>query len=138
MDIKDSYYSYVSFPQKAEQAKEDYLNPERDYRYYELPMWTSNIEFGLRYIDDVVKKNIPFMTDWYQCIQTIEDVIDELDKQIAMPSPYNHRNKYYTKAFLLAKIKCIDEAVATMCQIYHPHEIPPEVIEKLYQASQLE
>lgn len=94
MDIKDSYYSYVSFPQKAEQAKEDYLNPERDYRYYELSMWTSNIEFALRYIDDVVKKNIPFMIDWYQCVQTIEDVSDELDKQVAMPSPYNHRNKY--------------------------------------------
>ncbi|MBO8462802.1 MAG: hypothetical protein IAC13_02590 [Firmicutes bacterium] len=77
------------------------------------------------------------MLDWYQRVQTIEDVIGELDKQIAISSQYGHWNEYYTKAFLLAKIKCMDEALETMGQIYR-NEIPPKIMEKLYQTSQLE
>lgn len=139
LDIEDAYYNYVSVPPNIKQTEEDFLNPEQNCKYqYELPMWTNNLEFALKYIDDVVKRNIPFMIDWYQRVQTIEDVIGELYKQIAMPSQYGHWNEYYTKAFLLAKIKCIDEALDIMGQIYHPNEIPSKIIEKLYKTSQLD
>ena len=65
-------------------------------------------------------------------------MIGELDKQIAMPSPYGHWNECYTKAFLLAKIRKMDEALDTMYQLYYPNEIPSKIMGKLYKTSQLE
>lgn len=138
LDIEDAYYNYVPVIPKRKRTEEHFFNPEQNAKYqYELPIWTNDLEFALKYIEDVVKRNIPFMLDWYQRVQTIEDVIGELDKQIAISSQYGHWNEYYTKAFLLAKIKCMDEALETMGQIYR-NEIPPKIMEKLYQTSQLE
>ena len=67
LHIEDAYYNYMPLFSNIKQTDNTFLNPEKNCKYqYELPMWTNNLEFALNYIDDVVKRNLPLMIDWYQ------------------------------------------------------------------------
>lgn len=137
LDIADAFYNHVTFPGDPQtMGYNEFLNAKYDFHnQYEIPAWTNNLEFALQYIDMLVRRNIPFMLDWFDRVKTIEDAIAELNRQIAVPSSYGHFNEYYTKAFLLARLNHMDEAIEAMEKRYAVGYINPKILEKLNQTS---
>lgn len=132
-DISDFFYNHVHYDPDTMSRMETLQIRTK----YCLPNDTNNIEIAREYVYDVVKRNIPFMKEWFSRVQTIENVIDELDRQIARPSALGHRNSLYTKAFLLAKLHRMDEAIETM-QLRYDGKTPEKVLKKLYQVNEME
>lgn len=79
---------------------------------------------ALEYTEHICRKNMPFMQEWFERVQTDDDVLAELDRQIARPAMWGHWGEYYVKAFLLAKQKRLAEAEEMLSLRYdgHPNE----------------
>lgn len=103
---------------------------------YTLPEYANRLDIALEYLDAVVKKNIPFMLEWFGRVRTTDDVIAELDRQLGT-NDYRDYHRYWTKAFLLAYEKRLDEAVKTMQVNYSNRAIEQKVLDKLQAASLL-
>lgn len=105
---------------------------------YTLPIYANNLNAALDYIDVVVKRNIPFMIEWFSRVQTTDDVIAELDRQLGKYNDYRDYSRYWTKAFLLARQKRLDEAVETLENYYVNRTIEQKVLDKLHSTSLLD
>lgn len=132
-DIEDTFYSHVHYDPNTMSRMETLQIRAK----YCLPSDTNNLEIAREYVYDVVKRNIPFMKEWFSRVQTIEDVVEELDRQIAQSIAFEHRYSLYTKAFLLAKLHRMDEAIETM-QLRYGGKTPEKVLKKLYQVNEME
>lgn len=125
----DNYYFHVKEDMKSMSEQERV----QTYNKYTLPTYTSNLESALAYIDGVIKRNIPFMTEWFDRVQTTDDVIAELDRHLGT-NDYRDHYRHWTKAFLLARQNRLDEAIAAMQNNYPNREIAQKVLDKLQKA----
>ncbi|MCM1090147.1 MAG: hypothetical protein NC092_03230 [Butyrivibrio sp.] len=116
-----------------------YRNPRRCPKYrYELPENATNLNFALEFMEGVVKRNIPFMKEWFGRVKTLEDVLSALDRQIETEGTSStwYWDAFYVKAFLYAKMREMDAAIAMMQKRFPYGEIPKKVLEKLYQTAE--
>ena len=93
----------------------------------------NNVAAAYKYIEEITRRNIPFMLDFFERVKTIDDVIEELDRQIERKEELFSLGLYYEKAFLLAYQKRMDEAIASLKMIYkNIHEDLMARLEKVY------
>lgn len=142
LHVKDSWRGHVEDQTKSISGwgKNDilYMNPRRCPMYrYELPANTTNLNFALEFMEDVVKKNIPFMKEWFGRVKALEDALPELDRQIETEGKNStwYWDAYYVKAFLYAKMQEMDAAIAMMQKRFPYGEIPRKVMDKLYKTA---
>ncbi|MBP0956714.1 MAG: hypothetical protein J5997_05025 [Oscillospiraceae bacterium] len=94
-------------------------------------------------IKNVVRRNIPFIIDWFDRIKTIDDIIVELSKDII--DCENKRcfpfSAYWVRGFLKAKVHDIEGALSDIAYVYNkfnpPTEIPEKVIKNIYEIDKL-
>ncbi len=90
-------------------------------------------------IKDVVRRNIPFMLEWFEKMKSIEDIVAELTKDINESEnehcfPYS---SYWVRGFLKARLHDLKGALHDISYVYKmfnpPVEIPEKVKKKLYE-----
>ncbi len=110
---------------------------------YFVPIYGADAEWAREHIGEVVRRNIPFMQDWFGRIKTIDDIIAQETKSInecntEISFPYS---SYWVRGFLYAKQHRMDEAIADIQRIYERYgadkQIPQNVLKKLYEVDKL-
>jgi hypothetical protein len=92
---------------------------------------------NIEQIKAVVRRNIPFMLDWFDKMRTTEDIIEELTKHInEKESDYCFAySSYWVRGFLRARCHDIEGALSDIAYVYKrfdpPAEIPEKVIKKI-------
>lgn len=132
--ISDNFFSHIQYDSKTMLETETLHILDQ----YTLPIYANNLNAALDYIDVVVKRNIPFMLEWFSRVQTTDDVIAELDRQLGKYNDYRDYSRYWTKAFLLARQKRLEEAVETLENYYVNRTIEQKVLDKLHSTSLLD
>ena len=127
----DYYSEKFTFKEKAEIRKKYFLH---SYFTEDDCMNINDVASAYKYIEEVIRNNIPFMLDFFNRVRTIDDMIAEMDKRIAAgnyPHWYadNYNQHYYCKAFLLAYQKKMDEAIASLKMVYE--DTPEDLMAKL-------
>lgn len=77
-------------------TKEEFYNPRKCTSFqYQIPTYTSDIEFALEYIKNVIDKNIPLIREWINNVQTVDDAITVLNQRIVtLPHIYVPYRQY--------------------------------------------
>lgn len=88
----------------------------------------NDVAAAYKYIEEITRRNIPFMLDFFERVRTVDDVIEEMDKQIE-ENNLSYYDLCYNKAFLLAYQKRMDEATASLKMIYE--NIPEDLMARL-------
>lgn len=94
-------------------------------------------------IKAAVRRNIPFMIDWFDRMKTIEDIIAKLSKVIidCEGTPGFPFYTYWVRGFLKAKVHDIDGALSDIACVYKnfdpPTELPEKIIKKIYEIDKL-
>ena len=139
--LNDSWHNHVVHTRKREWGydSEEYYNPELCQSFqYQIPTYTTNKRFALKYIKNVIDKNIVFMREWLDEVKTIEDAIELIEKRfLTQHSIYVH-NTCYVGAFLLAKNKRISEAMEMMQKAYGSYEVPQVLVKALNKTAEME
>ena len=110
---------------------------------YFVPIYGRDAEWAKEHIGEVVRRNIPFMRDWFGRIKTIDDIIAQNTEYINKnkDSVYTYP-KYWVRGFLYAKQHRMDEAIADIQLIYERYskdkQIPQNVLKKLYEVDKLD
>ena len=106
-------------------------------------VYGADAEWAKEHIGEVVRRNVPFMQDWFGRIKTIDDIIAQETKSInecntEISFPYC---AYWVRGFLYAKQHRMDEAIADIQRIYERYgadkQIPQNVLKKLYEVDKL-
>lgn len=66
--IADAWYNHIEDEREQDcgYTKEEFYNPRKCTSFqYQIPTYTSDIEFALEYIKNVIDKNIPLISDMY-------------------------------------------------------------------------
>lgn len=115
-------------------TKEEFYNPRKCTSFqYQIPTYTSDIEFALEYIKNVIDKNIPLIREWINNVQTVDDAITVLNQRIVTLPHIYVPYMCHIRAFLYAKNNDIDNAIESIKQGYENSEIPQVIIDKLVQ-----
>ena len=134
--VSDSWYNHIEYKRDKEWglSEREYGNPQLCPVFqYEIPQYTSDLDFAINYVYEVVERNIPLIQEWLTNIKTINDAIVFWDKEILKATPWTKRHDYYIKAFLHAYQNDLEAALEAMKASYDYGDIPQSVIEKLYQ-----
>lgn len=135
--IADAWYNHIEDEREQDcgYTKEEFYNPRKCTSFqYQIPTYTSDIEFALEYIKNVIDKNIPLIREWINNVQTVDDAITVLNQRIVtLPHIYYVPYMCHIRAFLYAKNNDIDNAIESIKQGYENSEIPQVIIDKLVQ-----
>lgn len=134
--LDDSWHAHIEYTKEKGYGfmEEEFYNPRKCPKYqYEIPAYTSDIDFAVDYIKTVIDKNIPFMSEWVGRVKTIDDAIDAMIQSISEASILRVPYMQYVLAFLYAKNKNIEDAMHFMKEYYGDYEIPQILIDKLNQ-----
>lgn len=129
----------------------DFDNPsaqsyEEHYAFrnmYFVSVYGNDSPKNIELIKTVVRRNMPFMLDWFDRIKTPEDIIGELTKDINESEndhcfPYS---SYWVRGFLKARCHDVKGALSDIAYVYKrfdtPAEIPEKVIKALYKIDKL-
>ena len=83
--IADAWYNHIEDEREQDcgYTKEEFYNPRKCTSFqYQIPTYTSDIEFALEYIKNVIDKNIPLIREWINNVQTVDDAITVLNQRI--------------------------------------------------------
>ena len=133
LERKKKYGSYI-YKESAPLTKEEFYNPRKCTSFqYQIPTYTSDIEFALEYIKNVIDKNIPLIRELINNVQTVDDAITVLNQRIVTLPHIYVPYMCHIRAFLYAKNNDIDNAIESIKQGYENSEIPQVIIDKLVQ-----
>lgn len=112
----------------------EFYNPEQclDFQY-EIPEYTSDIDYAVDYIKSVVDKNIPLMRKWKEKVKTVDDAIVVMNQRVLGDDILRIPQMHYLRAFLYAKNKDIVESMSALKHYYEDREMPRVIIEILNQ-----
>lgn len=104
----------------------------------------NEMQENIEKIKAVVRRNIPFMLDWFSKWKTIDDFIDSYTKSIT-ENETEHSfpfGGYWVRGFLFARQHNIDAAISDISRVYEKMfkpsiEIPERVRKKLYEVSEM-
>ena len=134
--IADAWYNHIEDEREQDcgYTKEEFYNPRKCTSFqYQIPTYTSDIEFALEYIKNVIDKNIPLIREWINNVQTVDDAITVLNQRIVTLPHIYVPYMCHIRAFLYAKNNDIDNAIESIKQGYENSEIPQVIIDKLVQ-----
>ncbi len=105
---------------------------------YFVDVYGNDSPENIEKIKAVVRRNIPFMLDWFERTKTLDDIIAALTEDIIESEneycfPYA---SYWVRGFLKARQHDIEGALSDMAYVYKrfdpPAEIPEKIIKKIY------
>lgn len=134
--IGDSWHNHIEYSRAQEWGfnESEFYNPVQCPVFqYEIPTYTSDMDFALEYIKDVIDKNIPLMREWINRVKTIDDAIEVTAQRVSSESILYIRHMYYIRAFLLAKNKNLSDSMSALQQCYKEREIPQVIVDILNQ-----
>lgn len=134
--LEDAWYNHIEHNRDQERgfSTREFYNPRQCPVFqYEIPTYTSDMDFALKYIESVVDKNIPLMKEWIEQVKTVDDAIDVLNDRVMNASILHVSYMHYIRAFLYAKNKKLDDAMLSIKLSYKEREVPMIIIEKLKQ-----
>lgn len=134
--IGHAWYNHIEDEREQDcgYTKEEFYNPRKCTSFqYQIPTYTSDIEFALEYIKNVIDKNIPLIREWINNVQTVDDAITVLNQRIVTLPHIYVPYMCHIRAFLYAKNNDIDNAIESIKQGYENSEIPQVIIDKLVQ-----
>ena len=134
--IDDAWYNHIAHDKVSEwgYSSKEFYNPEEclDFQY-EIPEYTSDIDYALRYIKGVIEKNILLMRKWIENVKTIDDAIMIMEQRVLGDDVLHIPRMHYIRAFLYAKNKNILDSMSALEQYYEERQIPQIIIDKLNQ-----
>lgn len=134
--IDDAWYNHIEHNREQEwgYSLREFYNPEQclDFQY-EIPKYTSDIDYAVDYIKSVIDKNIPLMREWRKKVKTVNDAIMIMNQRVLGDDIFHIPQMHYIRAFLYAKNKNIVESMSALKHYYEEREIPRVIIEKLNQ-----
>ena len=136
--IEDSFYDHVYYDSdimdnhKISQFKNKYCLSSLNFDYMNL---TSD-DIINNYVEDVTRRNIPFILDFFERVKTVDEMINYLDMKMRHEDMFYSHDLYYNKAFLLAYKKQMGQAVQTL-EIIYSEGIPDELMKRLQKAYEL-
>lgn len=134
--LDDAWYNHIEYKSDQEWgfSTREFYNPVQCPVFqYEIPIYTSDMEFALKYIKSVIDKNIPLIREWPDKVKTFDDAIEIINLKIINDSSLYVPHLCYIRAFLYAKNKDIDNSILSINQCYKENEIPQVILDKLYQ-----
>ena len=142
IDCGGSPFPYIgyNFGSPSKHSPEEHLAFRKKYfvKAYGIDS-PENIE----QVKAVVRRNIPFMLDWFDRIKTPEDMITKFTKDIN-ESENEHCfpfSSYWIRGFLKAKQHDLNGAMYDIAYVYKrfdpPADIPEKVIKKIYEIDKL-
>lgn len=139
--ISDSFYFHVDYdPDKM--SHNETLSIRQKYclsSYNFEDMNITDVASAYEYVQEITRRNIPFMLEFFDRIRTVDDAVAEIDRQLEY-SGFPNGNLHYKKAFLLAYRQEMDKAINSLEKIYE-NGIPESLmarLEKAYKAGQSE
>lgn len=134
--IDDAWYNHIEHNRDQEwgYSSREFYNPEQclDFQY-EIPEYTSDIDYALEYIKSVIDKNIPLMRMWVEKVKTVDDAIEVMNQRVLGNDILHIPRMHYIRAFLYAKNKNLLDSMSALKQYYEEREIPQIIIDKLNQ-----
>lgn len=112
-------------------------------RNYFVNAYGDNSKENIELIRTVVKRNIPFMLDWFEKNKTLDNLIDSLTREIIECENNNGFpfGAYWVRGFLNAKHHNIESAISDIARVYKkfdpPAEIPEKVLKKIYDVDKM-
>lgn len=134
--IDDAWYNHIEYnrDQESGYSSREFYNPEQCPGFqYEIPEYTSDIDYALEYIKSVIDKNIPLMRMWVEKVKTVDDAIEVMNQRVLGNDILHIPRMHYIRAFLYAKNKNILDSMSALKQYYEEREIPQIIIDKLNQ-----
>ena len=134
--IDDVWYNHITHNRTSEWGynSREFYNPTKCPEFqYEIPEYTSDIDFALKYIKNVIERNIVFMKQWLERVKTIDDAIEIMNQRVLRDDILHIPRMNYIRAFLYAKNKNIMDSMTALKEYYEEREIPQIIIEKLNQ-----
>lgn len=131
LHVEDSFYYHIDYdPEKLTLNESHAIRKQYSLSSYIFGYMNINdVAAAYKYIEEITRRNIPFMLDFFERVKTIDDVIEELDRQIERKEELFYLGLYYKKAFLLAYQKRMDEAIASLKMRYE--NIPEDLMARL-------
>lgn len=131
LDVMDLYLNHIWYdPDRLTHGESFNIR-----RHYVLNMYgrSSEIDLAKKYLENVVRNNIPFMQDFYERYNKDEEMIEFLDHTIKEGNMFERHWYIWTKAFLFARLQDMDQAEKTMREYYSyvNGAVPEKVLEKL-------
>ncbi|MBQ3884669.1 MAG: hypothetical protein II729_01015 [Ruminococcus sp.] len=141
IDYKGETFPYIgyNFDSPSSHSYEEHCTFREKYF---IQTYGSDSPENIEQIKAVIRRNIPFMLDWFERIKTPEDIIKELTKHINDSEneqcfPYS---SYWVRGFLNAWHHDMEGALHDIACVYQkfdpPVEIPEKVIKALYEINQ--
>lgn len=132
--IDDAWYNHMEHVREQEwgYSKEEFYNPKKCAVFqYEIPTYTSDMEFALKYIRSVIDKNIPLMREWLNNVKTVDDAINILNQRIMVSHNVHTPSMCHIRAFLYAKNGDMENAIRSVEQGYAEGEGQQIIIDRL-------
>ncbi len=132
--LTDAWYNHIDYTGDKEWgfSEREFYNPQKCPTFrYEIPIYTSDMDFALKYIKTVIEKNILFMKEWLDRVKTIDDAIEVLNQRVLGDDIFHIPRMHYVSSFLYAKNRNILDAMSALKQYYGEREIPQIIIDKL-------
>ncbi|ADU21653.1 hypothetical protein [Ruminococcus albus] len=103
---------------------------------YFIQAYGNDTPENIEKIKAVVRRNIPFMLDWFERVKTPENIIGECTRIIAEDEnehcfPYSY---YWVRGFLKAKLHDLEGALSDIAYVYKRFEPPAEIPEIVIKA----
>lgn len=136
--IADAWYNHIEDEREQDcgYTKEEFYNPRKCTSFqYQIPTYTSDIEFALEYIKNVIDKNIPLIREWVNNVQTVDDAIGVLNQRIVTLHHIYVPYMCHIRAFLYAKNRDIEKAIYSIEQGYAEDDRQQVLKDKLNQLS---
>lgn len=142
LHISDSFYFHVDYdPDKMSHSetlaiREKYCLSSYNFEYMNITDAASAYE----YVQEITRRNIPFMLEFFDRIRTIDDAVAEIDRQLEYLAGGPNGRLHYNKAFLLAYRQEMDKAINSLKNLYE-NGIPECLmarLEKTYEAGRLD
>ncbi|MDE7288445.1 MAG: hypothetical protein K2N71_02935, partial [Oscillospiraceae bacterium] len=139
--ISDSFYFHVDYDSdkmshnETLAIREKYCLSSYNFEYMNI----TDVASVYEYVQEITRRNIPFMLEFFDRIRTVDDAVAEMDRQLENPIFFKD-NLHYKKAFLLAYRQEMDKAVNSLKKIYE-NGIPENItarLEKAYEAGRSE
>ena len=136
--IADAWYNHIEYEREQDcgYTKEEFYNPRKCTSFqYQIPTYTSDMEFALEYIKSVIDKNIPLIREWVNNVQTVDDAIGVLNQRIVTLHHIYVPYMCHIRAFLYAKNRDIEKAIYSIEQGYAEDDRQQVLKDKLNQLS---
>ncbi len=134
--IDDAWYNHIDYDCDQEWgfSEREFYNPEQcPFFQYAIPTCSSDVNFALGYIKNVIDKNIILMHDWKENVKTLDDAIDIMNQRVLGKDVIHIPRMHYILAFLFAKNKNMVNSMSALEKYYDEREIPSILLKKINQ-----